>query len=83
MKFKVTHKSPDFDLMEDVRWEAKRLVAKKYGLKMADYEMKKDYILREVDALVREMATFAEDYVGEYVTIEFDTEAGTATVVKE
>ncbi len=69
MTFQVTFKTPDAVL--DAVSEA---VSREYpDLPDEEWTEKRDEILRVTDRFTR---------YGEYVTIEFDTEAGTATVQK-
>ena len=77
MKFQVTLKDPDgpYDTIQD---EAKRQVSEIEGLDEDERESL-------VDERVKKMRDFSGPWLkyGEYITVEFDTEAGTAVVVKQ
>lgn len=75
MKFVVTMKDPDgpIDSIDD---------AVKASLKATKLPVHEQDILREARA--EELSTFTRQWLeyGEYVSLEFDTDAGTVTVLK-
>ena len=76
MKFRVTMKDPDgaYDSIQD---EAKKMVAAIEGITEAEREP----IQESRTDMLRDFAGRWMEY-GEYLTVEFDTEAGTATVIE-
>lgn len=75
MKFRVQFKDPD--VVHDAAVEAAEA-----GMPEGLSEEEKEQLL---DARAEKLTDFASTWVkyGEYITVEFDTEAGTATVVKQ
>jgi hypothetical protein len=69
LKIRVTFKDPDHDMSE----EAAKAVKKQFP------GLSEDAVDAEIDNVVSQCSAWVE--YGEYVTIEFDTDAGTATVV--
>jgi len=76
MKFRVTLKDPD-GFTDCVDEAVKDSVNAQQDL---DDEEKEDVIERRTEKVWKDLSKFVE--YQEYVTIEFDTEAGTATVVE-
>lgn len=74
MKFRVTVKSPD-GVYESIREAAEESV-EPLGLDKEEAE----YLCEKRQESLSEFAAKWVKY-GEYITVEFDTEAGTATVV--
>lgn len=81
MKFRVQMKDPDgpSDCLQE---EAERLVNEISGVKDG---LDADEIEQLVESKREKLQAFARKWMryGEYLTVEFDTEAGTATVVRE
>lgn len=75
MKFQVTLKDPDGPY-ECIQEAAKDSIASIAGLSADERELL-------VDQRVAELRKFSDKWLkyGEYVTVEFDTEAGLATIV--
>ena len=75
MKFQVTMKDPDgpYECIQD---SAKASIAEIEGLSPDERESLEE---KRAEALTRVAGKWLK--YGEYVTVEFDTEAGTATVV--
>lgn len=75
MKFRITMKDPDgpYECIQDT---AKEMVD---AIKGIEEDEKESLVEKRVDWL----RSFADKWMeyGEYITVEFDTEAGTATVV--
>jgi hypothetical protein len=77
MKFRITMKDPDgpYECIQD---EAKKMVAAIEGITDAERE-----------PIAESRADMLRDFAGrwmsydEYITVEFDTEAGTATVIED
>jgi len=76
LKFTVTFKTPDA-VADEARYKAEEDFE-------YDSSLNREDMVDWVDEKEREYREFAGQWVGygEYVTIEFDLEAGTATVVK-
>lgn len=77
MKFRITMKDPD-GAYESIQEEAKKSLASIEGLNRDERESLMD---KRVEML-RDTSDLFMSY-GEYLTVEFDTEAKTATVIKE
>lgn len=91
MKFKAYFKTPDAATHEAFIEMAEFEVARRHGLSLEDLEEhgghidpEREDLVDEYNELAHEMAGFAERYVkwGEHVVVEFDTEAGTVTVLE-
>ena len=80
MKFQVMFKTPDV-LDEAIREEAAREVDRQFT--KAEKELSPEELGHIQRDVYDNLTKFAEKWVkwNEYVTIEFDTEKGTATVV--
>ena len=82
MKFRVTMKNPDA-LYEAVEYATEGYLDQIEGLKELDLdEEAKDMLLEKKKEKLHEFAGKWMEY-GEYITVEFDTEAGTATVIEK
>jgi hypothetical protein len=79
MKFVVTMKTPDA-ISQGIEQAAQRYVDDLGPNDMSDDEIQEE-VLRDKQA---ELCTFVNKWVkySEYITIEFDTDAGTATVLE-
>jgi hypothetical protein len=77
MKFQITMKDPDgpYECIQDAATDSLTQIS---GLSEEERETLKDQ-------RVGQLRTFADKWMkyGEYITVEFDTEAGTAVVVPE
>lgn len=75
MKFRVQFKDPD--VVHDAAREAAEA-----GMPEGLSEKEKEQL---IDGRTEKLTDFASTWVkyGEYITVEFDTDAGTATVVKQ
>jgi len=80
MKFRITMKDPDgpCDCLQD---EAKRLVNAIPGVKDGLDDDEREALIESKREKLKDFTRPWMKY-GEYITVEFDTEAGTATVVK-
>ena len=78
MKFKVTFKCPD--VYREATLEQAAFMANLTGLptNSDEYQMAIDGEVRKADKLAEKFVRW-----GEYVTVEFDTDAMTATVVQQ
>lgn len=76
MKFRVTFKDPD-GVSESLFWEAKKSVEEISGIEEDELE---DLIKNREEKLSKFIRKWVE--YDEYLTVEFDTEAGTASVVQ-
>jgi len=76
MKFRVTMKDPEgaYDSIQD---EAKKMVAAIEGITEDEREPIEESRADMLKAFASRWMTY-----GEYITVEFDTEAGTATVIE-
>lgn len=76
MKFQIQFKDPD-GVFEGVQHAANTHVRGISGLDADEREVLSETHREKLDKAIEKWVDF-----GEYITIEFDTEAGTATVVK-
>ena len=77
MKFKIAFKDPNFLSVSLVESAKHNLREKNLAVPTEEYEILMEDELNRLNAFTKKWIRW-----GEYLTVEFDDEAGTATVVK-
>lgn len=78
MKMRLTFKDPDvlIDELESQKFEMKKTLIKDLNISEEAAEVEVDFRMKKMEQLVDKYMEYSE-----YITVEFDDEAGTARVV--
>jgi hypothetical protein len=84
MKFCVTFKTPDAASFESFIEYAELEVIRRHGIEDDRVDPEREDLVDEYNDIAHEMVKFAKKWVRseEYVTLEFDTDKGTCTVLR-
>lgn len=84
MKFCITFKTPDAANFDSFIEDAEREVMRRHGIEDNHIDPEREDLVDEYNEVAHEMAKFAKKWVRseEYVTLEFDTDKNTCTVLK-
>lgn len=78
MKMRLTFKDPDvlIDELESQKFKMKKIIIKELNISEDAAEVEVDFRMKKMERLIDAYMEYSE-----YITVEFDDEAGTARVV--